>query len=426
MKKHNYRYNNTNLKSKLINLCVTFILVFAFLFYLISSFIITNRMEENAFDINLGVANQIRFMLESRYNGDFHMEGGRLYSGIIPVQDDFSYLNTVKEEFGSDITIFYGNVRMLTTIVDKDEKLVVGTVQADKNIIDTVFSGAEYKSNKVIISGERYYGNYIPLYDNNNAICGMIFAGQSYSHINSTLKAILNIVVLLTVGISVIAILILRTFASNLCKAIFEIENYLGKVSNNQLDIEMDESVLKRNDEIGNLGRYSIDVCDKLLSLMNNDPLTNLYNRRSAENHLYNLQDICRGQEESFTIVICDIDHFKNINDTYGHDVGDQVLVGVAEILKAACFHPGFAARWGGEEFLLVINKHLEDAKPILEDLKEKIKSKVFKADDKEFSITLTFGVSTCTSNDNIYKEIKIADEKLYRGKESGRDKIVY
>lgn len=157
------------------------------------------------------------------------------------------------------------------------------------------------------------------------------------------------------------------------------------------------------------------------------DTLTRLYNRRWAGEHL----DEMVGRPEiygSFCICIGDIDFFKKVNDNYGHDFGDEVLRRIAAVLKAEmAAENGFVARWGGEEFLLVyIGCNGDEARVKLENLRRKIKELKVEKDDQQIGVTMTFGLAEYDFFNGLEKTLKDADQKLYMGKQNGRDMIMF
>lgn len=157
----------------------------------------------------------------------------------------------------------------------------------------------------------------------------------------------------------------------------------------------------------------------------NTDTLTGLYNRRKAIEYMENLTS---GQSGSvFSLCICDIDFFKKVNDNYGHDYGDEVLKGISNIFIEETKKNGFAARWGGEEFLLLFPGYNGDnACEKIEQIRRKIKEMRIKKGEIEISVTMTFGIAEYDYINGLTSTIKEADEKLYMGKERGRDIIIF
>ncbi len=155
------------------------------------------------------------------------------------------------------------------------------------------------------------------------------------------------------------------------------------------------------------------------------DPLTGLTNRRSMERHLETAMDEARRNGRLFSLIMGDIDFFKKINDSYGHDFGDEALKAVAKILKASVRDGDVVCRWGGEEFLLLIMGTRNDANSVAERIRESIEESVIVHNDKEIRFTMTLGVTTYKPGYKVENLIVQADENLYYGKENGRNQVV-
>ena len=159
--------------------------------------------------------------------------------------------------------------------------------------------------------------------------------------------------------------------------------------------------------------------------MIEQDALTELYNRRSGDRKLRLISAEAKESGCSFALAIGDIDLFKRINDTYGHECGDAVLKKVSATLKQHMWHQGIAARWGGEEFLLVFeDTDLETARQQLDELMEKIRTLDILYDGQHVSLTMTFGL-ICKPSEDVHLLLKEADEKLYIGKTNGRNQVV-
>lgn len=167
-----------------------------------------------------------------------------------------------------------------------------------------------------------------------------------------------------------------------------------------------------------------IEYNRKLMKQANTDTLTGLYNRRRTMEYL---EKLLNTPDTQISICLCDIDFFKRVNDTYGHDIGDVVLKKISETFQKRLPPDTFISRWGGEEFLLIFPRLNGDETIIaLETLRQKIKELVFEGGTETFSVTLTYGLVEYDYRSDITALLKEADEKLYLGKESGRDRIVF
>ncbi len=164
---------------------------------------------------------------------------------------------------------------------------------------------------------------------------------------------------------------------------------------------------------------------DRLMKQANMDPLTGLSNRRRATEYLELV--IKSPSFYAVSLAMADIDFFKKVNDTYGHDAGDEVLKFVAASMKEICGQQDLAARWGGEEFLLVFpGKNGDETLSILESLRMKIKNSVVRVKDQEIRVTMTFGLTEYDYQGNVEDTIKAADNNLYTGKANGRNQVVF
>ncbi len=159
---------------------------------------------------------------------------------------------------------------------------------------------------------------------------------------------------------------------------------------------------------------------DKITEEANVDFLTGLYNRRFIEG---------RFKAEEFNgsyIVLGDIDFFKQVNDTYGHNCGDYVIKEIAQILKTSFRNTDDVCRWGGEEFMIYIRDAYElDIEKKLNEVREAIANKELIYNDIKFKITISFGYSAITNEVDISQNIENADAALYHGKQTGRNKVV-
>ncbi len=156
------------------------------------------------------------------------------------------------------------------------------------------------------------------------------------------------------------------------------------------------------------------------------DSLTGLANRRSIMNQLAVEVSRCDRNGGFFSLIMCDIDFFKRVNDTYGHDTGDYVLKTVADVMRANLRQQDIVSRWGGEEFLIMLPlTELKKAVAVAEKLREAIKNTEMSFAGENFRVTMTFGVSAYDKGMGIEHSIKKADDALYTGKQTGRNKVV-
>lgn len=168
--------------------------------------------------------------------------------------------------------------------------------------------------------------------------------------------------------------------------------------------------------------------CGKLLenhllqSVSKIDRLTGLKNRHYFESAYKR----CMEQEGVPGIIMCDIDYFKKVNDTYGHNGGDAVLVNISNILKGCAEQYGEVIRWGGEEFLILLRDTTkEDAARLAEFIRACVQQSICAYEQQIIKVTMSFGVSLVDKDISADDNIKRADEKLYLAKANGRNQVV-
>jgi diguanylate cyclase (GGDEF)-like protein/PAS domain S-box-containing protein len=157
------------------------------------------------------------------------------------------------------------------------------------------------------------------------------------------------------------------------------------------------------------------------------DPLTDLLNRRGMEEKLTSEKDRMERSGRPFSLILCDIDYFKKVNDTYGHDAGDYILTQVAKIIEEASRKQDVICRWGGEEFLLLLPEtELKGAKALAEKLRKRLEKHVTVFEKQDIPVTLSLGVACIAKDQPVDACIKNADLKLYAAKEGGRNRVEF
>lgn len=166
------------------------------------------------------------------------------------------------------------------------------------------------------------------------------------------------------------------------------------------------------------------DMNEQLIVLSLTDKLTNIPNRRHYQQKLDEIVSNYWNEHINFSLLIMDIDHFKYVNDSYGHQMGDQVLIQVASILSNNIPENAFIARYGGEEFIVLLPGMLEkEAIAVAENLKNQIAMAAWEVVDQ---LTISVGAATYSSNDNHSTIITKADQALYFSKENGRNRATH
>jgi diguanylate cyclase (GGDEF)-like protein len=179
--------------------------------------------------------------------------------------------------------------------------------------------------------------------------------------------------------------------------------------------------------EVTNKTRDLALVNDKLRKLSDLDPLTNIYNRRGFTNAVKNKLAEPNASNQLFSIVLFDIDFFKNINDTYGHDVGDEVLIAISQKIENALGLDDKLGRWGGEEFIaLLATDNIETALQIADRVRRQVAALTLNIAAHKINITISGGIAVVHEDNNLNSCIKQADTLLFQAKEKGRNQIAF
>lgn len=218
-------------------------------------------------------------------------------------------------------------------------------------------------------------------------------------------------------------------------KYIEELDLYLiveAKVSNFTTDVErvffmnLSASILVTLFVVLMILRTVYNYNKKLEHMANHDALTNLPNRRKFNYDFKKLVLLHSRQKNDISLLFFDIDNFKKINDEFGHQVGDDVLKRISEIIRGSVRQTDLIARWGGEEFIIAfIDSSLDDSKLTAEKLRG-----LFETDSKltelvGAKVTASFGLTNVSSHDKIFDALKHVDDAMYKAKEDGKNRIV-
>lgn len=155
------------------------------------------------------------------------------------------------------------------------------------------------------------------------------------------------------------------------------------------------------------------------------DSLTGIHNRAAMTSTLKREVDLAHRNRTPLSLIVADIDHFKNINDQYGHSVGDEILKGFSQLIADNLRASDIVFRYGGEEFVVLLTgTNSEDATLIAERIREAVENHIFSSEVRQLSLTASFGAASLNANDTPDSLFKHADEALYQAKEGGRNLV--
>ncbi|MFR0867244.1 MAG: diguanylate cyclase [Eubacterium sp.] len=374
------------------------------------------------------VAQMTMYLYEETYPGDYAYDSASktLYKGGKKVEGASKFLEHYKECSGTDVTIFYKDVRVITTIKDKNGDPIVGT-RINSIVKKEVYEGRQaHFYSKSTIENENYFSYYCPLFDENDQCVGMVFAGKPSDYVDWIVwKSVVPILLLVLLSM-IILIFVIWNYADHLNRAFRQLQRFLGNVEEGDFTVELSEMLTKRKDEIGQMAGTAVRMQHSLRDLVQRDSLTGLYNRHYGEIWMKQVKEEAKDTGEPFSIAIADIDFFKKFNDCYGHDCGDMVLRKVSELLQTQVGRQGYVSRWGGEEFLIIFKRFaLEESVNFAEEIREKLHRTELRYHNDGFHVTLTIGVAAGDSEKSIESMVKCADCALYEGKRNGRDQVV-
>ena len=279
-----------------------------------------------------------------------------------------------------------------------------------------------------------------PLSDSKGFPIGKVLFIKDVSQIYINFYVLMGILSVYSFALSLLSSLLLYVFSENLVDRIVKLQELSNRIKESNFSGIEFLKIEKPKDELDHLRNNLVDTAltiGRLLSELEEknrvlqelayyDPLTGLPNRRFFFEHASLIFEEAKRYEKPLSLLVMDIDYFKKINDTYGHDVGDLVLKTFAGVLRGIVRQSDICARFGGEEFVVLLpNTNLEGARV----LAERIRTAVAKNMVEHGSIVIVFTVSIGVSQyrkgmQNIDELIKEADIALYRAKEGGRNRV--
>lgn len=193
----------------------------------------------------------------------------------------------------------------------------------------------------------------------------------------------------------------------------------------------LEQKVAERTDELNSALNEVSDLAANMNTLLRQvetmavtDTLTETYNRRKFDEVAVIEQQRALHDKLPFSVIMLDIDHFKRVNDQYGHSAGDQVLKYLCDVVRSLIRQGDMLIRWGGEEFLIVLPAtQFDEAAPLAKRIRLEIKQEHFPSVGQ---LTVSLGVAQLRTDDSIDSLIQRVDQALYRAKQTGRDRVVY
>ncbi len=374
-------------------------------------------------------AQMVEFIFDEFYVGDYRIEEDennepQVYKGDQLLNGEDTLMAKLSKIQNIDVSIFHDDIRVLTTLVDKAGNSAMGTKAAAVVKNDVIENGKSVFYDNVMVYEQKSFAYYKPILGEDGAVIGMIAVCRSGEDVQ---KQVVNYV-LPVVGVCIVVAIffgfIMVRFNGKIAERIYKMDRYMNKLANGEFDYEMPRELMTKDDEIKNLATDGKSMARAIKTLVEFDALTELNNRRSADKKLEEIRVRMADMGMKYCVCIGDIDFFKKVNDTYGHEMGDEVLRQVAGKLKSGMVGKGFVARWGGEEFLLIFdNRELDIAHRELSMILDAVRTIIIPGNEKQ--ITMSFGLTAMVPGETTDEALKRADTNLYEAKEGGRNQIV-
>lgn len=254
---------------KLLGMSVIQYLIASAVLIVIASINLISGMRSEAVDGLESMAKTVKVTLDAMDTGDYAInESNELIKGSLNVTGQQELFDTYAKESGNEITLFYGDTRIVTTIKNSEGNNIIGTKASDEVVQEVLKAGNTYTNYKLNINGKPYYAFYIPLKNSDGSVVGMLFVGKESSDINSfiTSKVIIIAVcaVVMVIAFSILSFFITKIFASG----IVLLEGALKNLERGELDIEINEKLLNRKDEVGRITRALNNVIIRFKSVI--------------------------------------------------------------------------------------------------------------------------------------------------------------
>lgn len=356
--------------------------------------------------------------------------------------DDFKsiYKEHIKNDY-IDIYIFNNNGEIISSLKEENQFFRSFFEYKKKNLEELV------RPTIITFLNKKYIVQVIPIKNGDNSEYISIFA--DYDSILAPYELqVFNLLIIFTLT-ALIMVPIIIYFSGIIIKPIYELvkeslkikrRRYesIKKVESSILEVsylssafeDMSESIHRYQnsleEQVKERTKELIEKNQELLKLSITDKLTEIYNRAKLDKTLQEEFNRSKRYKTEFSVILIDIDFFKKVNDTFGHQIGDDVLKESAQVLKNSIRLTDVLGRWGGEEFLIISPQtNLEGAVKIAEHINNAIKLYKFKTYPNK--VTMSIGVASYFEDMSKIEEILLnADKSLYKAKENGRDRVVY
>ena len=424
-------FRGNGLGDKMLALAVLPILVLGIVLMVVSMQTFSDKMEGHVRKEMTQQTKLILKILDENYPGEFSLNKDvkgnyHIYKGGKDITKDTDFIDNMKEIMGVEVTLFCQDVRLQTTLRDTKGRLFINTAVSSVITKDVLKKKkAHFYRSTTNVGDERYFAYYEPIFLEDGTCFGMVGVCRKATDIEKNIRMAVRPILLLSIAAIFVIGAISISYTRILTKRIRILQQFMKKLTKDDFEAEMPAGLLKVEDEIGDLARSGKKMQESIRRQVEYDEMTQLYNRRYGDKNLLKMKAQMQISGIKYCVAIGDIDFFKKVNDNYGHEAGDEVLIHVARVLKEQLLANGFVCRWGGEEFLIVIESHtIEQAEHILQSILDTLRNQTITYQEQQIRVTMSMGLVSVKAEDEIDDILRCADQKLYEAKENGRDQI--
>lgn len=424
-------FRGNGLGDKMLALAVLPILVLGIVLMVVSMQTFSDKMEGHVRKEMTQQTKLILKILDENYPGEFSLNKDvkgnyHIYKGGKDITKDTEFIDNMKEIMGVEVTLFCQDVRLQTTLRDSKGRLFINTAVSSVITKDVLKKKkAHFYRSTTNVGDERYFAYYEPIFLEDGTCFGMVGVCRKATDIEKNIRMAVRPILLLSIAAIFVIGAISISYTRILTKRIRILQQFMKKLTKDDFEAEMPAGLLKVEDEIGDLARSGKKMQESIRRQVEYDEMTQLYNRRYGDKNLLKMKAQMQISGIKYCVAIGDIDFFKKVNDNYGHEAGDEVLIHVARVLKEQLLANGFVCHWGGEEFLIVIESHtIEQAEHILQSILDTLRNQTITYQEQQIRVTMSMGLVSVKAEDEIDDILRCADQKLYEAKENGRDQI--
>jgi len=356
--------------------------------------------------------------------------------GAVSFGVDIDFLKYHFNSLGAKTSIYFDDNKLKDFLLPQTYKKYSSLKLYEGLRVDGVFHNLDLTKKYIVKNGIIF--TIIPIKDIfNNRIAYLIIQDNINKYINIIKKAATKKIII-EISTYFIILLIVMLLFNAIFKKLATYNEILEFIKHKQFN-KIPKKV-NQKDEFDRYENSLIEVANDIksyLSILKNeveeyqnkayiDGLTKVFNRMFLEENKKKLILKAEIQNKPLSVIMLDIDDFKKINDTYGHDIGDLVLVKLAQTIKSSLRKSDYLIRYGGEEFVVILYLNIDDALKVAEKIRKEIEElEINLPNNKILHFTISLGVSHILENEtNLFDIIKRADEKLYKAKLSGKNQV--